>query len=122
MGVIMANAEEIINNIETKSNDLIASLEVLRTLEDQKKVIEGEITKIKTKLDNEEISKFSYATMLEINKKNITDNTNYRKKTWDDIAGMVNEIGDLLNSLKDEYNKKTEIEGIAEIKEPAKKK
>jgi len=118
----MANADDIINNIETKSNDLIAALEVLRTLEDQKKIIEAEIVKIKTKLDNEEISKFSYATMLEINKKNITDNTNFRKKTWDDIAGMVNEIGDFLNTLKDEYNKKTEIEGMSEIKEPAKKK
>ena len=113
----MADMKDILDSIEEKSNDIVAKLESLRELEEQKKSIESEITTIKKKLEDDEITKFSYATMLEANKKNMTENTNSRKKAWDELAETVNKIGDLLNTLKEDYNKKIDLEETPEIKE-----
>ena len=44
------------------------------------------------------------------------ENTNSKKKTWDEVAESINEISDLLNELKDTFNTKTEFEGVDEIK------
>jgi len=106
----------LLNQIEEKSNIIVAKLEVLRFAEEDAQTIKKSLEGIKKKLDSGEISKFSYATMLEINKKRTTENTNSKKKTWDEVAEAINEISDLLNDLKETYNTKTEYEGVDEIK------
>jgi hypothetical protein len=86
-----------------------------------KEKIDDEIKRAKEKLKAETITKFTYATMQELNQKNLEDNTNKRKKIWNEVAECVNTISDNLNLLKDAYNQKTEIEDAAEIIEGAKK-
>ncbi|MFH0905900.1 MAG: hypothetical protein V1824_01020 [archaeon] len=108
------SVNEILETIETKSNEIVAKLEVLRTLEEQGDSVKKEIENIKKKLENDEISKFSYATMLEVNKNNMTTNTNYKKKTWDELATGVNAIGELLDNLKEIYNQKLDNGEIVE--------
>lgn len=112
----MAEVMTFLDKIEEKSNVIIAKLELLRFAEDDAETIKKALNGIKKKLDNGEISKFSYATMLEMNKKRATENTSVKKKTWDEIAEKVNEISDILTSLKDVYNTKTEADGTEEIK------
>ncbi|MFA7709145.1 MAG: hypothetical protein WCX82_03340 [archaeon] len=114
----MKDVTTLLNQIEEKSNVIVAKLELLRFAEEDAQTIKKSIEGIKKKLDSGEISKFSYATMLEMNKKRVTDNTNAKKKTWDEVAEAINEISDLLNDLKDTYNTKTEYEGVDEIKGP----
>lgn len=112
----MKNIMEILNQIEEKSNIIVAKLEILRFAEEDVQTIKKSLETIKKKLESGEISKFSYATMLEINKKRAVENTNSKKKTWDEVAESINEISDLLNELKDTFNTKTEFEGVDEIK------
>lgn len=113
----MSETIEIINDIENKSNDITAKLEILRTLEEQKQGIEEDIKKAKNKLKEDEINKFTYAKMQEINQKNLEENTNERKKIWNEIADEVNGISEKLNNLKDSYNQKTEVEDAPTIEE-----
>jgi len=112
----MANVTTLLSKIEEKSNIVIAKLELLRFAEDDAQTIKKALDGIKKKLDDGEISKFSYATMLEMNKKRATENTTVKKKTWDEIAENINEISDTLNTLKDIYNEKTDADGSDEIK------
>jgi len=112
----MIDITTILNKIEEKSNAVITKLEVLRFAEDDAITIKKALDGIKRKLESGEISKFSYATMLEMNKKRTTENTTVKKKTWDEIAENINEISDSLNTLKDVYNSKTDVEGVDEIK------
>ena len=112
----MRNITELLNQIEEKTNIIVAKLEILRFSEEDVQTIRKSLEAIKKKLESGEISKFSYATMLEINKKRATENTNSKKKTWDEVAEAINEISDLLNELKDTFNTKTEFEGVDEIK------
>lgn len=112
----MRNVTELLNQIEEKTNIIVAKLEILRFSEEDVQTIRKSLEVIKKKLESGEISKFSYATMLEINKKRANENTNSKKKTWDEVAEAINEISDLLNELKDTFNTKTEFEGIDEIK------
>lgn len=112
----MRNVADVLNLIEEKTNIIVAKLEVLRFAEEDVQTIKKSLESIKKKLEDGEISKFSYATMLEMNKKRATENTNSKKKTWDEIAESINEISDLLNELKDTFNNKTEFEGLDEIK------
>jgi len=112
----MKNVAEILDQIEEKTNFVVAKLEVLRFAEEDVQTIKRSLEGIKKKLESGEISKFSYATMLEMNKKRATENTNSKKKTWDEVAEVINEMTDLLNELKDTFNVKTEYEGIDEIK------
>ncbi|HOW29496.1 MAG TPA: hypothetical protein PK685_02380 [archaeon] len=112
----MADVTTILNKIEEKSNIVIAKLELLRFAEDDASTIKKALDGIKKKLDDGEISKFSYATMLEMNKKRATENTGVKKKTWDEIAENINDISDALNELKDIYNAKTDADGSEEIK------
>jgi len=113
----MAEVNTILNKIEEKSNVVIAKLELLRFAEDDAATIKKALDSIKKKLEGGEISKFSYATMLEMNKKRATENTNVKKKTWDEIAENINTISDALTEIKEIYNTKTEAEGTEEIKE-----
>lgn len=113
----MAEVNTILNKIEEKSNVVIAKLELLRFAEDDAATIKKALDSIKKKLEDGEISKFSYATMLEMNKKRATENTNIKKKTWDEIAENINTISDALTEIKEIYNTKTEAEGTEEIKE-----
>jgi hypothetical protein len=113
----MAEVNTILNKIEEKSNVVIAKLELLRFAEDDAATIKKALDSIKKKLEGGEISKFSYATMLEMNKKRATENTNIKKKTWDEIAENINTISDALTEIKEIYNTKTEAEGVDEIKE-----
>ena len=113
----MAEVNTILNKIEEKSNVVIAKLELLRFAEDDAATIKKALDSIKKKLEGGEISKFSYATMLEMNKKRATENTNVKKKTWDEIAENINTISDALTEIKEIYNTKTEAEGVDEIKE-----
>ncbi len=113
----MAEVNTILNKIEEKSNVVIAKLELLRFAEDDAATIKKALDSIKKKLEDGEISKFSYATMLEMNKKRATENTNVKKKTWDEIAENINTISDALTEIKEIYNTKTEAEGTEEIKE-----
>ena len=83
--------------------------------EEEKDSLQNELKKIKVKLDDDEITKFSYATMLEANKKKEEENISGKKKIWDEIASVVNSISDKLNELKEIYNAKTEPEGLPEI-------
>jgi cell division septum initiation protein DivIVA len=115
-GDIMKNVTELLNQIEERTNIIVAKLEILRFAEEDVQTIKKSLEVIKKKLESGEISKFSYATMLEINKKRAMENTNSKKKTWDEVAESINEISDLLNDLKDTFNAKTEFEGIDEIK------
>ncbi len=112
----MADVTTLLSKIEEKSNIVIAKLELLRFAEDDAQTIKKALDGIKKKLDDGEISKFSYATMLEMNKKRATENTNVKKKTWDEIAENINDISDTLNTLKDIYNEKTDADGSDEIK------
>ncbi|HOZ35479.1 MAG TPA: hypothetical protein PLK55_00650 [archaeon] len=112
----MKNVTELLNQIEERTNIIVAKLEILRFAEEDVQTIKKSLEVIKKKLESGEISKFSYATMLEINKKRAMENTNSKKKTWDEVAESINEISDLLNDLKDTFNAKTEFEGIDEIK------
>jgi len=107
----------LLDVIENRSNDITAKLEMLRTFEDQKEKIDEEIKRAKEKLKADTITKFTYATMQELNQKNLEDNTNKRKKIWNEVAECVNTISDNLNLLKDAYNQKTEIEDAAKIVE-----
>jgi len=117
----MVDIVGLLDVIENRSNDITAKLEMLRTFEDQKEKIDDEIKRAKEKLKADTITKFTYATMQELNQKNLEDNTNKRKKIWNEVAECVNTISDNLNLLKDAYNQKTEIEDAAEIIEAAKK-
>ena len=54
--------------------------------------------------------------MLEINQKRATANTNAKKEAWDDIAETVNQISDLLTSLKDKYNEVAQTIGEEQLK------
>jgi len=117
----MANMIELLDVIENKSNDITGKLELLRTYEDQKEKIDEEIKKAKEKLKADTITKFTYATMQELNQKNLEDNTNQRKKIWNEIAECINAISDNLNVLKESYNKKTNIEDAAQIISETKK-
>jgi len=111
----MVDVVGLLDVIENRSNDITAKLELLRTYEEQKDKIDEEIKKAKEKLKADTITKFTYATMQELNQKNLEDNTNQRKKIWNEIAECVNTISDNLNTLKDSYNQKTVIEDAAEI-------
>ncbi len=113
----MAKIEEIIKEIENKSNDIAAKLELMTMAETEEEAIKKELQNIKKKLDDEEITKFTYATMLEANKKKEVEIRNSKKKTWDDLADIINVISDKLNEIKEIYNQKTEIEGGPEIVE-----
>jgi hypothetical protein len=112
----MTDVKQLVNSIEDKSNGITAKLEILRTLEEQKEGIDNEIKKAKEKLENDTITKFTYATMQELNQKNLETNTNERKKVWNEIAEFVNDISNKLNILKETYNQKAEIESADEIK------
>jgi len=112
----MSETQKLIDEIEKLSNSVVAKLEILRVTQNDEETIKKELETIKQKLDNGDISKFSYATMLEINKKRVAANTNAKKEAWDDIAETVNNISDNLAKLKDEYNKVAEVEGEEEIK------
>ncbi|MDD3178658.1 MAG: hypothetical protein PHR26_04015 [Candidatus ainarchaeum sp.] len=116
----MTETIEIINIIEQKSNEITAKLEILRTLEEQKIGIDEDIKKAKDKLKNEDINKFTYGKMQEINQKNLEENTNERKKIWNEIADHINMISDRLNILKENYNKKAEIQDTPKIVEEKK--
>jgi DNA polymerase II small subunit/DNA polymerase delta subunit B len=118
----MANNKEILKNIEKNCNIIVSKLELLNMAEEERDNLENELKKIKVKLDDDEITKFSYATMLEANKKKEEENINGKKKTWDEIASIVNSISDKLNELKVIYNKKTEAEGLPEINSEETKK
>jgi DNA repair ATPase RecN len=111
----MTSNKEILKNIEDNCNIIVSKLELLNMSEEEEDNLKAELKKIKNKLDNDEITKFSYATMLEANKKKEEENINNKKKTWDEIAEIVNSISDKLNELKEIYNKKTESEGLPEI-------
>lgn len=113
----MNDTSALLNKIEEKSNIVIAKLEILRFAEEDAQTIKKALDGIKKKLEDGEISKFSYATMLEMNKKRVTDNTNAKKKTWDEVAENINDISDALNTLKDNYNQKAEAEGSEQITE-----
>ncbi len=117
----MTNMIELLDVIETKSNGITAKLEMLRTLEDQKEKIDEEITRAKNKLKDDSITKFTYATMQELNQKNLEDNTNQRKKIWNEIAEAINTISDNLNTLKESYNQKATIEDASQIISETKK-
>jgi len=113
----MTEVKQIIDGIEEKSNGITAKLEMLRTLEDQKENIEKEIKTAKQKLEDELITKFTYATMQELNQKNLEGNTTQRKKIWNEIAEFVNVVSEKLNTLKEVYNQKAVVDGAPEIKE-----
>jgi len=113
----MNEIKENIGEIVTKSNGIVGKLEILRALEEHKESISEEITRTKAKLEKEEITKFTYATMQEANQKNLEDNTNRRKIIWNEVADSINEISDKLNVLKELYNKKTEATDGPEIKQ-----
>ncbi len=113
----MNEIKENIGTISTNCNSIVAKLEILRALEEHKETISQEIKKTKDKLEKEEITKFTYATLQEVNQKNLEYNTNQRKIIWNEIADMINDVSDKLNILKDLYNKKTELDNSAEIKE-----
>jgi type I site-specific restriction endonuclease len=112
----MNEIKENISQIALKSNEIVAKLEILRALEEHKESISEEIKKTKEKLEKEEITKFTYATMQEVNQKNLDDNTNRRKIIWNEIAETINNISDNLNGLKELYNQKTESNDAPEIK------
>ncbi len=114
--MIMNEIKENISQIALKSNEIVAKLEILRALEEHKESISEEITKTKEKLEKEEITKFTYATMQEVNQKNLDDNTNRRKIIWNEIAETINNISDNLNGLKELYNQKTENNDAPEVK------
>ncbi|MDD4050255.1 MAG: hypothetical protein PHX47_04610, partial [Candidatus ainarchaeum sp.] len=61
----MNDIKENISQIALKSNEIVAKLEILRALEEHKESISEEIKKTKEKLEKEEITKFTYATMQE---------------------------------------------------------
>jgi type I site-specific restriction endonuclease len=112
----MNEIKENISQIALKSNEIVAKLEILRALEEHKESISEEIKKTKEKLEKEEITKFTYATMQEVNQKNLDENTNRRKIIWNEIAETINNISDNLNGLKELYNQKTESNDAPEIK------
>lgn len=112
----MNEIKESISQIVTKSNGIIAKLEILRALEDNKENIDNEIKKTKEKLEKEEITKFTYATMQEVNQKNLDENTTQRKLIWNEVAEIINDVSDKLTTLKELYNKKSEITGAPELK------
>jgi len=102
----MTDVVNMISLIEDKSNEIVAKLEILRTLEDRKNSISDEIKKVKERLDNDEITKFTYTQMLEVNKKSVNENTEERKKIWNEIADLINNMTDELTELKNGYNEK----------------
>ena len=106
----MTDVKNMISLIENKSNEIITKLEILRTLEDRKTSITEEINKIKIKLDNDEITKFTYTQMLEVNKKSVNENTEDRKKIWNEIADLINNMTDELTELKEGYNQKLQAD------------
>ena len=116
----MTEVKEILSTVEDKSNGITAKLEILRTLEDQKESIDSEIKKAKERLESDDITKFTYAKMQELNQKNLESNTNERKKIWNEIAEDINDISDKLNFLKESYNQKTAVDGAPEIVEEKK--
>lgn len=112
----MNEIKENINKIVTESNSIVAKLEILRSLEEHKETLTEEIKKTKEKLEKEEITKFTYATMQEVNQRNLDYNITQRKTIWNEIAETINNVSDKLNKLKELYNKKTEIENGPEVK------
>jgi hypothetical protein len=112
----MNEIKENINQIVTESNSIVAKLEILKSLEEHKETLTEEIKKTKDKLEKEEITKFTYATMQEVNQKNLDYNITQRKTVWNEIAETINNVSDKLNELKELYNKKTEIENGPEVK------
>jgi hypothetical protein len=113
----MTNVKEILKSIEVNGNNIVPKLELLNMSEEDQENIKKELLKIKEKLEKDEITKFSYATMLEANKKKQEDTINNKKKIWDELAEVINTISDDLNKLKETYNNKTENEGLPEISE-----
>lgn len=111
----MDNVKEILEDIEKKSNSIVAKLELLHMAEDDGESIKKELKNIKKKLEDDEITKFSYATMLEANKQKAQLNKENKKKAWDQVAEVVNEISDDLTKLKEIYNQKTESEKTSEL-------
>ena len=112
----MNEIKENINLIVTQSNSIVAKLEILKSLEDHKETLSTEIKDTKEKLEKDEITKFTYATMQESNQKNLDENTNQRKVIWNEIAETINAVSDKLNGLKELYNKKTELTNGPEVK------
>lgn len=112
MSIIKKDIEQIVES----SNTIVAKLEILRALEEHKEVIVNEIKKTKEKLEKDEITKFTYATMQEVNQKNLDDNINHKKVIWNDIAEIVNGISDKLNSLKETFSKSAELTDGAKLK------
>lgn len=117
----MKEIKENINDISTNCNSIVAKLEILRALEEHKENLSVEIKKTKDKLEKEEITKFTYATLQEVNQKNLDYNISQRKIVWNEIAEMINTVSDKLNLLKDLYNKKSELDESQEIKEEEEK-
>jgi len=119
----MTDVKNMISLIENKSNEIITKLEILRTLEDRKNSIAEEINNIKTKLENDEITKFTYTQMLEVNKKSVDENTENRKKIWNEIADLINNMTDELTELKESYNEKLQADSNKIIEDvPAEEK
>jgi urease accessory protein UreF len=116
----MTTVKENIKEIEEKTNHVLAKLELMSMAEDEEEAIKTELEKVKKKLEDEEITKFTYATMLEENKKKDSEIRTNKKKTWDELAETINAISDKLNEIKDQYNQKTEIESAPEITEEKK--
>jgi Zn-dependent oligopeptidase len=113
----MTEVKDIIKEIEEKGNNIAAKLELMTMSEAEEETIKQELIKTKQKLENEEITKFTYATMLEANKQKELHIRNNKKKTWDELAEIINEISDKLNEIKEIYNQKSEVDGTPEIVE-----
>ncbi len=113
----MTDVKNIIKEIEEKSNNIAAKLELMSMAESEEETIKQELERTKKKLEDEEITKFTYATMLEANRKKEMDIRNNKKKTWDELAEIINLISDKLNEIKEIYNQKTEVDGTPEIVE-----
>lgn len=118
----MSEVKNIIKEIEEKGNHIAAKLELMSMAESEEEAIKQELEKTKKKLEDEEITKFTYATMLEANKQKELHIRNSKKKTWDELAEIINEISDKLNEIKEIYNQKSEVDGTPEIVEEKKNK
>lgn len=111
----MKEIKDNISIISENCNSIVAKLEILRALEEYKESLSEEIKRTKDKLEKEEITKFTYATLQEVNQKNMDYNINQRKVIWNEIADMINNVSDKLNLLKELYNKKSELDESQEI-------
>ncbi len=116
----MTNVKNNLKEIEEKANGIVAKLELMNMAEAEEETVKQDLQKIKKKLEDEEITKFTYATMLEANQKKEEEIRNNKKKTWDELAEIINLISDKLNEVKEAYNQKTEVDGAPEIVEEKK--